>query len=266
MAKIRALRAYLREQERAEQLRAKRLSKGQAIDDLQVGSETLRRMATVDRYNDWIWQRLEPYVGKRILEVGCGLGNFTHYFRDRELVVSVDPVPEAIETVAGRYLHHDHIMPTIGDITDDELVDHLAASEFDTAVCLNVLEHIPDDEKALVNMYRALAPGGRLLLLVPQGRRLYGTLDYYLDHYRRYRYKEVLRMMRAAGFSIERSFSMNIPGMLGWFVNSRLLRRRILPSGQLRLFNVIMPAVRAIEERVNVPIGISVVAIGRKDR
>lgn len=265
MAKIRALRAYVRERDRAEQLREQRLNKGESIEDLQVGSETLRRMATVERYNDWIWDRLQPYVGRRILEVGCGLGNFTHYFLDRDLVVSVDPVSEAIETVSGRFLHHDHIVPTVGDITDDALIERLKGCNFDTAICLNVLEHIPDDEKALANMYEALAPGGRLLLLVPQGRALYGTLDYYLDHYRRYKYNEVLRLMRAAGFSIEQSFSMNIPGMLGWYLNSRILRRSILPSGQLKLFNVITPLVRGIEERIKVPIGISVVAIGRKD-
>jgi SAM-dependent methyltransferase len=266
VGKIRALRAYVRERERAEQLREQRLSKGQSVEDLQVGSETLRRMATVGRYNDWIWDRLSPYVGRRILEVGCGLGNFTHYFLDRDLVVSVDPVPEAIETVSGRFLHHDHMVPTVGDITDDALIARLKGCHFDTVVCLNVLEHIPDDEKALANMHQALAPGGRLLLLVPQGRALYGTLDYYLDHYRRYKYSEVLRLMRAAGFTIEDSFSMNIPGMFGWYLNSRILRRSILPSGQLKLFNTITPVVRGIEERIKVPVGISVVAIGRKEQ
>jgi len=254
----------VRERERAEQLREQRLSKGQSVEDLQVGSETLRRMATVGHYNDWIWSRLSPYVGRRILEVGCGLGNFTHYFLDRDLVVSVDPVPEAIETVSGHFLHHDHMVPTVGDITDGALIARLKGCNFDTAVCLNVLEHIPDDEKALANMYAALAPGGRLLLLVPQVRALYGTLDYYLDHYRRYKYSEVLRLMRAAGFTIEDSFSMNIPGMLGWYLNSRILRRTILPSGQLKLFNAITPLVRSIEERIRVPVGISAVAIGRK--
>ena len=49
-----------------------------------------------------------------------------------------------------------------------------------------MLEHIPDDARALACIHRLLAPGGRLLLLVPAERYLYGTLDRALGHYRRY--------------------------------------------------------------------------------
>jgi len=262
--KMRALRAYLREQERAEELRARRLREGKSVADLQVGSETLRRMASVSRYNDFIWQRLRPYAGQRILEVGCGIGNFTYYFVDREKVVAVDPVPEAIESLQTRYLHTDHVLPAVGDILNPELVASLKPLRFDTVICVNVLEHIPDDELALRHMYEVLEPGGRLLLLVPAGRWLYGTLDYYLDHYRRYKYSEVVALMERAGFRIETSWRMNLPGILGWWLNARILRRPLLPSGQLRLFNFLMPIFR-LEEKLNLPLGLSIVAIGKKD-
>ena len=44
-----------------------------------IGYETLKRMATVERYNDWIYEVLAPFAGQRLLEVGCGIGNMTEY-------------------------------------------------------------------------------------------------------------------------------------------------------------------------------------------
>ncbi len=44
---------------------------------MDVGAETLRRMRAVTRYNDWIFKKIQPFLGKRILEVGSGMGNFS---------------------------------------------------------------------------------------------------------------------------------------------------------------------------------------------
>lgn len=263
MTKLRALRAYFYEQEQAAQLHGRRLQAGRSVEDLRIGSETLRRMAAITRYNDYVWERLAPYAGQRILEVGCGIGNFTHYFLDRQQIVAVDPVPAAIESVEARYVHTDQLLPTVGDILNPVLTAELARLNFDTVICVNVLEHIPDDRLALRHMYEALQPGGRLLLLVPAIRRLYGTLDYYLEHYRRYKYNEVLTLMQQAGFEIETAWRMNVPGILGWWLNARILRRPLLPSEQLRLFNTLMPIFR-LERWLKLPFGLSIVAIGRK--
>src|SRR5438067_2096884 len=48
---------------------------------------------------------------------------------------------------------------------------------FDTAICFNVLEHVHRDTEALKTIRSALAPGGRLLLLVPAHPALYGNID-----------------------------------------------------------------------------------------
>ena len=56
------------------------LALGSAASD--VGAITLRRMATLSPYNRWLHERFESYLGKRILEVGSGVGNQTRYFVD----------------------------------------------------------------------------------------------------------------------------------------------------------------------------------------
>jgi len=89
-----------------------------------------------------------------------------------------------------------------------------------------------------------LRPGGRLVLLVPAHPALYSPLDRHLDHFRRYRRPELLRLLERCGFKVERSFHFNMLGALGWWFNGRVLRRKVLPGGQLRLFNMVARACR----------------------
>ena len=69
-----------------------------------VGAITLRRMATLSPYNRWLHERFEKYLGKRILEVGSGVGNQTRYFVDnRELVIASDIEPHYLRELLGRF-------------------------------------------------------------------------------------------------------------------------------------------------------------------
>ncbi|MBK7201357.1 hypothetical protein [Candidatus Amarolinea dominans] len=68
------------------------------LDD-PIGRETLRRMASVDRYNRWIYDEIAPYAGRRLLEVGCGIGNMTSYFLGLDEVVGLDRLPSSVRYV-----------------------------------------------------------------------------------------------------------------------------------------------------------------------
>ena len=95
---------------------------------------------------------------------------------------------------------------------------------FDTVVCLNVLEHVKDDLRALSFMRTVLEPGGRLVLQVPAFQFLYGSVDRAIGHYRRYTRRDLALKMRQAGFEVEDSFYMNVIGMAGWFWNNRIMK------------------------------------------
>src|SRR6266566_1365314 len=56
----------------------------------QVGAATLERMAAAPRYNRWVFDRLRPWVGRRVLEIGAGIGNMSAFLVDRERVVLTD--------------------------------------------------------------------------------------------------------------------------------------------------------------------------------
>jgi SAM-dependent methyltransferase len=134
---------------------------------------------------------------------------------------------------------------------------------FDTIVCLNVVEHIPDDVGALRNIYDALEQGGRAIILVPFGPRLYGSLDEVLGHCRRYTKDQLVGSARQAGFEVEEILEFNRPGVPAWWLNGKLLKRRTFGLGQIRLLNVLTPLFRIVDRWLPLP-PLSIIGILRK--
>jgi SAM-dependent methyltransferase len=229
-----------------------------------VGVETLLRMADVTAYNDWVYRRIRPYLGDRLLEVGSGIGNMSGYYADRDLLVCVDLLAESLDLVRDKLGERPNLVTVQGDVCAESTVARLATFRFDTAVMLNVLEHIEDDAAALAAIHRVLAPQGRLVLLLPAEHYLYGTLDRALGHFRRYEPGDVRALVPAAGYEIELLEYMNLPGIVGWFLNGRVLRRRLLPRPQLAAFNTLAPLFERLEGSVAPPRGQSLLVICRK--
>ncbi len=229
-----------------------------------VGVETLLRLADVETYNDWVYRRIRPYLGERLLEVGCGIGNMSGYYADRSLLVCLDLLPEPLTLVRRKLGKRPNLHTLLGDICAESTIAALTRYDFDTAVMLNVLEHIEDDARALRATHRLLVPGGRLVLLLPAERYLYGTLDQALGHYRRYEPDDVRPLVEDAGYAVELLEYMNLPGILGWFLNGRLLRRRLLPRAQLAVFNVLAPLFEWMEGAIPPPRGQSLLVVCRR--
>ncbi len=228
----------------------------------EIGAETLRRMSALERYNDWILEKIAPWAGDRVLEVGSGIGNISQYFLDRRELCLSDVQEEYLRTLRERFADHPNV--TVARYNLEEPPEALRGREFDTILALNVLEHIEKDTSALREMAALLAPGGRIILQLPAHTLLYGSLDVNLDHFRRYTASDIRRKFAAAGLETERLVRFNMFGALGWLLCSRILRKKILPQGQLGLFNRLTPLFMAIERAVPVPFGLSLLAVGRK--
>lgn len=231
------------------------------LTTIDIGEETLFRLSSVNKYYEIFHARVAKLIGRRVLEVGSGAGNFTRFLMARELVVATDCAANHLHTIRQRFVENKRFRIHEFDASRPPS-DELKAYGLDTVVCLNVLEHIEDDIAALQNMRSLLVPGGRLILLVPSIKALYGSLDIGLDHYRRYSRAELLEKLEKAGFAIEQTFFYNMWGVPGWFVNSRILRRKVLPKFQLYFFTLLHPLVR-LERFFKTPFGLSVIAIAR---
>jgi mannose-1-phosphate guanylyltransferase/glycosyltransferase involved in cell wall biosynthesis len=222
---------------------------------------TLRRRSRLKRYNRWIWDRMKPFVGQRVLEVGAGSGSMTRFLYGRELIVATDKETPYIDRLKNAFRRRPGIIVEHCDLDSDQSLD-LSRYSFDTVTAINVLEHAADDEAALRRAHDLLVPGGRIIIYVPADKALYGSLDQGIGHLRRYDRNEIADKLQRAGFEVEHVSYQNRFARLAWRLNVAL-GRRALPSGQSRLFDYLVPFFRTFEGE-NPSKGLSLVAVGRK--
>ncbi|HET9451876.1 MAG TPA: methyltransferase domain-containing protein, partial [Aggregicoccus sp.] len=127
----------------------------------------------------------------------------------------------------------------------------------------NVLEHIPDDGGAVRRFRQILPEGGKVVVLVPALPQLFGAIDEAVGHHRRYTRPQLQGLLEANGFEVERLEWMNLVGIPGWFMNSRVMRRRSVPKLQLKLYDRLAPLFAQAESHVKLPVGMSLFAVAR---
>ena len=227
------------------------------------GLRNLLAMRHAANYNAWTMERLQPWMGQRVLEAGCGIGSLTHHMVGRERLVAVDVNPDYVSRLRSHMMHSPNVRIEAMDLTDSGAYDRLLDEDLDTVLCSNVLEHLPDDDQVLRDFHRVLRPGGRAVVLVPFGAWMYGTLDEAIDHQRRYDRRDLAEKMVRSGFEVEAMFGFNHLAWFGWVLNGKLLKRRTLPSGQVRLFDMVVPGLRLVDSLLPFP-PLSIVGVGRK--
>jgi glycosyltransferase involved in cell wall biosynthesis len=236
------------------------------IDDLymedEYGSRILSELEHARRFNQWMAERLRPFIGDRVLEIGAGIGTLTSQFIPREHYLASDINPHYIGYLQSYsygkpYLH---VLKVDAGKSDDFVG---LCEDFDTALMINVLEHVPDEGLALQNVWSALKPGGRAIILVPQHQALYGTLDEVLQHRERYSSEKLATALTKAKFRVETIFDFNRFSVPGWWLNGKVLRRTRFSRVQLKILNMLMPILSRID-RVWPWNGLSVVAVAAK--
>jgi SAM-dependent methyltransferase len=223
--------------------------------------EIQSRLAVASAYNQWIARQVRTYVGRRVLDAGCGSGNITRLMLDRDLVVAVDAWPDFVEIVRDSFANAQNVQSHQYDLSDPTMVDALRPYDLDSAFCVNVLEHVEDDRGALSNIMALLPPRGRLFLLVPAFPGLYGKMDEVDHHFRRYTKASLHDTVAGLPLAVERLYYMNMPGFFSWFVYGRILRRAFVSE---ELYARVVRILERLESRRRPPFGQSLVAVLRK--
>jgi len=218
-------------------------------------------MSRVNKYNQYIYENLKPFLGTSILDVGCGVGNVTRYFQDKNLIVGIDGEPEYLEAFRKNCKNARAVQM---DIAQPSAYDQLKSFSFDTAVMTNVLEHIKDDALVLSSLYKLLPPKGKIVIVVPAYQWLFGTLDEYDLHYRRYSSRTLLPLLRSCGFKPLRYFYFNVPGILLWYLSGKILKHQTHQEKEGELINKVVGLVKLIDKITLNSLGLSLVAVAEK--
>jgi 2-polyprenyl-3-methyl-5-hydroxy-6-metoxy-1,4-benzoquinol methylase len=222
------------------------------------------KMSRARNYFAWQWRLAKCELGPRVIEIGCGIGNFTRMLHDREVVIAIDAEPECVERLSERLWNQANLQAMALDLMHPQFAD-LARFHPDSCVCLNVLEHIEDDCEALRRMASILVPGGVIVLLVPAFPSLHGPIDERLGHHRRYTRASLLALTKAAGLRLQKARYMNTAGFFGWWVNAHVLKRESQSEAQIEVFDrFVVPLMSRVESWTRPPFGQSLFAVLRK--
>jgi glycosyltransferase involved in cell wall biosynthesis len=207
------------------------------IDDLYTapyGRGVLNNLAGTPQYLNWLAGMLRPHIGDTVLEIGAGIGNLSGRLMSRRTsYVAGEKDPLHLHALRNRFLRTPNV--NVQPI-DPQQGDFTMLGEFDTVLCLNVLEYIEDPAALVRSLALAVKPGGTLIALAPHNPALYGTLDLAMGHKRRFRRREMAELLEASGFHIEETYRLR-SGAPAWWLYGKVLRRREVGKLALKIFD-----------------------------
>jgi 2-polyprenyl-3-methyl-5-hydroxy-6-metoxy-1,4-benzoquinol methylase len=232
------------------------------------GEDTLNTIALANHFNLWMYETIKPYCTGRILEIGSGVGNISEYFLQDQASITLTDIRDVYcDSLRNKFAGSTSLlgienMNLVDSDFDTKFSKYL--NSFDTVFALNVVEHIFDDKLAVSNCYKLLKPGGNLIILVPAYQWLYNDFDKELEHYRRYTRKKLESLFTTSDFTVSHSQYFNAAGIAGWLVSGKMQHHKIIPAGQIRLFNKLVSLFKLFDKLIFNSFGLSVITVGKK--
>jgi SAM-dependent methyltransferase len=213
------------------------------------------------RYRRYQYELIAPHCGRSVLEVGAGLGEFAEQFGDLDRLVLTDVDPDAVKIMARRFAGRPEVTTQQLELGQPPNLAH----PVDSVVAINVLEHIDDDAGALRSLATAVEVGGCIVLWVPGYQQLYGDFDRKVGHVRRYTPRTLADAVRRADLDVELVKPVNLLGGIAWWLT---VRRSGVSSPNPKMVaafdRCVVPMTKALERRVRVPFGQSILCVARK--
>jgi 2-polyprenyl-3-methyl-5-hydroxy-6-metoxy-1,4-benzoquinol methylase len=228
-------------------------------------AEDLETIEEARRYGAHVFELFRPFIGRRVLEVGCGIGTMSRKLADvADEIVGIEPNANCIERIEVAMRDEPKFSLRQCHLEECDPAD-LAARRFDTVYCVNVLEHIHDDIAALRMFRDVILPDGQVLIFVPAVQAAYGPLDSELGHHRRYSKATLTHAFQEAGLEVAMLRYTNPIGLVGWMYNAHISKSRVHSLEQVKLFErLVAPWALPLERLVTPPIGLSLMAVGRR--
>ncbi len=231
-------------------------------------ADALQRMRMLRGYYKWSLGLFRSYLGRRVLDAGCGVGNLTALLEPIvDFVLAVDLSEQNLAIAKERFAESKKIECRRVDLEEDgaSLVDR----KIDTVLCLDVLEHLEDDLAMLESFRHIVRPGGHLLIKVPACPWLFGSIDVASGHYRRYRPVDLRDRAESAGWKALKVGYMNLAGVLPYWLKSRVLKRsanfsRTFSPMQLAAIRAVMPGLRVLDRVTGPPVGQSAYLVAQR--
>jgi SAM-dependent methyltransferase len=226
--------------------------------------EELELFSLAQNWKSYWAATLRPYVTGRVLEVGGGTGeNIGHLLHPGVTEwLSIEPDAALFATLQSRIQREF----SDGRVTSRQctLIDLDDGPAWDTAIYLDVLEHIEDDQAELARAACKMKPGGTIIVLSPAHQWLFSKFDAAIGHCRRYD-RAMIEKLNPPGCKLEQVLYLDSVGMLASMANRLMLRQSYPTASQIRLWDRRMvPLSRHIDPLVRYCLGKTIIGIWRK--
>lgn len=233
-------------------------------------SKNLAKWEEISDYSTWMYHSYAKYIGKRIFDVGAGLGRMvSYYIKDCEYAVASDIFDDQVDFMNKTYKRYNHFSAVKIDIMNDDISNF--EGKFDTVLCVNVLEHIEDDKRAVERMKSLLMDGGNLILFVPALQKLYCSFDKNVGHHRRYNAGELGTLGNECDMKVIDNHYFNIAGIIPYWIKGRKknVHEQASFSTEMNgttsfIYNLASKILEPMEEVFPPPVGLSEVIVLQK--
>ena len=179
-------------------------------------------------WRNYTYLLVKKFIGKKILEVGAGIGSFTKIYTKDNFDMTLSELDDYnYQTLKKKFDSHKNIK------VENKLINQFNET-FDTILYLSVLEHIEDDKKEILNALEKLVVGGHLIICVPAHNYMYSNFDKEIGHFRRYEmiFFDNLDLKNA---TVKKSFFIDSFGQLIYFLNKLIFSKEVYPT-KLKIF------------------------------
>jgi SAM-dependent methyltransferase len=214
---------------------------------------------------DFICSKIDTSA-RTLIDMGAGNGLFLKYFKKQGFHIS------------GMELEHDQVKrmkkdPQLANenIVQGDILNSKGKESYDVVIASDVIEHIEDDQNAVIHLWSFVKKGGQMIITVPAHQYLYGKRDVAWGHFRRYSKELLTERVEKLGGTLEFIGYWNLIGYFVYYLYEKILRKQI--NEEMRYSrSLISRLVRALLDRIlkweksagGVPIGLTLVAVVRK--
>ena len=209
--------------------------------------------------------------GKKLLDIGCGVGKVAFLAAEKGFEVTGVEIEEKAAKLAEKNLKRYGSKTRI--ITGDILKIKLKENYFDAVVCSEVIEHVNNPQQIINRIFKLLKKGGLLVLTTPHNQKYWTVSDEYADHKKRFSIKEVKNLL--FDFKITDLYTVGFPGMVSLVLSYNFLvrflkikhnaswRKKRLTSSLYYFLAVSLLKFDDLFNRLN--LGLDLIIVARKD-
>ena len=179
-------------------------------------------------WRNYLYLYVKKFIGKKILEVGAGIGSFTEIYKKNNAEITLSEIDKSNYDLLKKKFNSDNNIKV-----ENKLVEEFNNS-FDTIIYMSVLEHIEDDYKEIEKALSKLDTNGHLIICVPAHNYMYSNFDKEIGHFRRYEI-DFFNNLKLKNSKSIKCYFLDSMGHLIYFINKLIFSKEVYPS-KIKIF------------------------------